>query len=183
MSETYDAIYYATHCGPIPYTPDAPEWMAFFDHVAAKIVSTLDVRIALDVGCAYGHLVRALNVLDVSTLGMDISDYAIRNSVSPGYVSKRSILDAPILFQNDLVVCIEVVEHLMPEDADTAIEHLCMMSGQYILFSSSPDDFAEPTHHNVQPEEYWLNLFEINGFAKIDTAPWLSPQAIILERF
>lgn len=182
MVEVYDAAYYATHCGPIPYTPEAPEWQSFFDHVAAKIVETLDVKTALDVGCAFGHLVRALNLLGVSTLGVDTSDHAIRNSVAPSYVQKRSILDAPVAFQNDIVICIEVVEHLMPEDADLAIENLCVMSGQYILFSSSPDDFSESTHHNVQSEEYWLDLFELNGFEKIADAPFVSPQAIILER-
>ena len=33
-----------------------------------------------------------------------------------------------------------------------------------MLFSSSPDDFAEATHFNVQPPEYWAELFAQHGF-------------------
>ena len=80
-----------------------------------------------------------------------------------------------------MVSCVEVVEHIPEDLAFQSIRNLCLMSGRYILFSSSPDDFEEPSHCNVQPEEYWLEMFTECGFKKIATAPWLSKQAIVLE--
>jgi hypothetical protein len=48
-------------------------------------------------------------------------------------------------------------------DSEAAVANLCRHSND-ILFSSSPVDYKEVTHFNVQPPEYWAELFARQGF-------------------
>jgi hypothetical protein len=63
----------------------------------------------------------------------------------------------------DLIVSIEVLEHLYPNEAEPAVANLCRHTDD-ILFSSTPFDREETTHFNVQPVEYWVELFARCGF-------------------
>lgn len=167
MSEIYNFEYYHNGCGPIPY--EEPEhWVRFFGNVADRIVKDLAPKTVLDAGCAMGYLVAALRDRGVEAYGVDISEYAIskvREDVRP-YCFVGSLADPlpeglPKRF--DLITNIEVLEHIYEEDTEKVIRNLCSLS-DHILFSSTPDDFTERTHVNVQQREYWARRFAQNGF-------------------
>ena len=104
-----------------------------------------------DAGRAHGFLVEALWDRGVEAHGRDISAFAI-SQVRPdirAYCATGSIAD-PITGHYDLVTCIEVLEHMNEPDAIQAIAEMTKVTDR-ILFSSSPNDFAEPTHVNVRP--------------------------------
>ena len=65
----------------------------------------------------------------------------------------------------DLIVSIEVLEHLAPQDSETAVANLCNFCDD-VLFSSTPYDYKEASHINVQPVEYWAELFAKEGFTR-----------------
>lgn len=140
----------------------------FLEKIAQYIARDLQPRTVLDAGCAMGHLVAALRDLGVEAYGIDISEYAIsmvREDIRPfcyvGSLTEPLPVQMPQKF--DLVVTVEVLEHLLADDGRQAIAHLCTYADQ-ILFSSTPDDFEDPTHCNVQPREYWAKLFAENDF-------------------
>ena len=54
---------------------------------------------------------------------------------------------------------------IAPEDAQLSIANLCAASDN-IVFSSTPSDFVEPTHVNVQPETFWVRAFADQGFER-----------------
>ena len=161
----YDEPYYESYksaCG-IPYGRSG-EWLNFFAGIADKIVQEINPRTVLDVGCAKGLLVEALRDRGADAFGLDISEYAIsqcREDIRP-YCWVASAVD-PFPRRYDLIVCIEVLEHLPKRDAEMAVVNLCKHADD-ILFSSTPDDFTEFTHVNVQPMEYWAGLFAKHGF-------------------
>jgi glycosyltransferase involved in cell wall biosynthesis/2-polyprenyl-3-methyl-5-hydroxy-6-metoxy-1,4-benzoquinol methylase len=161
----YDEQYYANYHSEsgLPYDRTGP-WLSFFAGMADKIVQTIKPRTALDVGCAKGFLVEALRDRGVEAFGLDISEYAIgrvREDIKP-YCWVGSVLESfPRCY--DLIVCIEVLEHLPAAEAELAVDNLCRHADD-ILFSSTPDDFTEPTHCNVQPVEYWAEIFARHGF-------------------
>lgn len=167
MSEIYNKEYYHNGCGPIPY--EEPEhWVQFFGMIADRIVADLNPKTVLDAGCAMGYLVSALRDRGVEAYGVDISDYAIsmvREDIKPycrvGSLTEKLTEELPQHF--DLVVTIEVLEHLYAEDGKKMIANLCSLADT-ILFSSTPDDFEERTHVNVQQREYWARLFFEQGF-------------------
>ncbi|MBV9282960.1 MAG: class I SAM-dependent methyltransferase, partial [Chloroflexi bacterium] len=161
-SKLYDESYFRTGCGS-PYER-TPAWLNLFAGMADRIVRSIGPVSVLDAGCAMGFLVEALRDRGVEAYGVDISQYAIdrvREDIRP-YCWVGSITD-PLPQRYDLVVCIEVLEHLPTGDCERAVESLCR-AGNDILISASPDDFREATHFNVQPPEYWASRFAELGF-------------------
>jgi len=161
-SGLYDAYYFATGCGR-PYRRDE-EWLRFFGSVADRIMRDVRPSSVLDVGCAMGFLVEALRQRGVEAFGVDISEYAIQNvhpDIQP-YCWLGSVTDT-FPQRYDLIVCVEVLEHLLPREAEQAVENLCRHSDD-VLFSSTPLDYKEATHVNVQPPEYWAELFARHSF-------------------
>jgi SAM-dependent methyltransferase len=179
---TYGQHYYEHDCGT-PYERNE-HWTAFFGGVADRIVKELRPRSVLDAGCAMGLLVEQLYRRGVDARGVDISKYAI-TQVHESVADRCSVasLVEPLDGRYDLVVCIEVVEHMWPDDARTAIANLCA-AGDRVLFSSSPWDYAEPTHLNVQPPEDWSAEFAGHGFFRnLDhDASYIAPWSVLYER-
>ena len=83
----------------------------------------------------------------------------------------------------DLIVCIEVVEHMPAQEAEAAIANFCRHAGD-VLFSSSPLDYGETTHVNVRPPEYWAEQFARQGFIRdVDfDASFITPWAVRFRR-
>lgn len=147
---------------------DQKRWMPFFEMIADKIIEIFNPKTVLDAGCACGYLVSALRDRGVEAYGMDISEYAINNAredIKP-YLNVQSITEKlPKNFPEkfDLVVTIEVLEHLFPEDGRKAIELLCSYSDT-VIFTSTPTDIEDKTHVNVQQREYWAKIFAEQSF-------------------
>lgn len=187
MSEIYNAEYYHSGCGPIPY--EEPEhWVNFFGMIADRIVADIHPKTVLDAGCAMGYLVAALRDRGVEAYGVDISAYAIskvREDVRPfcKVGSLTEPLPAGLPDRYDLVVTVEVLEHLYEDEGRQAIRNLCQLTDK-VLFTSTPDDFTEPTHVNVQQREYWCRVFFENGFVDdLNYRPrYLTSHALLFRR-
>ena len=165
----YDEHYYRHYCGALPYER-SEGWLRFFGGVADRIVQDLAPRTVLDAGCALGLLVESLRDRNVEAFGIDISEYAIANvrpDIAP-FCWQGSITE-PLPRRYDLIVSIEVLEHLPRAAAEAAVANLCRHTDD-VLFSSSPIDYRETTHFNVQPPEYWADLFCARASCATSTA-------------
>jgi O-antigen biosynthesis protein len=185
-ADYYDEAYYGTTYdrSGVPYSRDEQTWVDFFDGVASNIVASLRPTSALDVGCGIGLLVEALRERDVDAKGIDISAWAIEQIPKNlrRFCSVASATDE-IDGRFDLITCTEVLEHLPPSLADVAVSNLCRHA-ETIFFASTPDDFDEPTHLNVEPRSYWVRLFLRHGFVH-DVgydATYLAPHAMLFRR-
>ena len=179
---SFGAEYYATSCGK-PYCRNE-EWLAFFGAIAGRIVAEIDPRRVLDAGCAMGLLVETLRQRGVDAFGIDLSAYAIASAGSDvrPYLKEASVV-AELDATYDLVVSIEVLEHMPPLDAEAAIANFCRHTDD-VLFSSSPLDYSEITHVNVRPPEYWAGQFARQGFVRdVDfDASFITPWAVRFRR-
>jgi hypothetical protein len=185
LSETaqfYDENYYASGCGPV-YQRDA-HWMTFFGGIAQKMVEGIQPGTVLDAGCAMGFLVEQLRGRGVEAWGVDISAYAIEQAHERirAFVWVGSVTE-PFPNRYDLIVSIEVLEHLPKEAAEQAVVNFCRHADD-VLFSSTPLDYKEATHFNVQPVEYWAELFARQGFFRdVDfDATFITPWAARYRR-
>ncbi len=164
LEQHFDAHYYAHSCGQ-PYRRNEA-WLAFFGRIADRVVHQIAPARVLDAGCALGLLVETLRARGVEASGIDLSEYAIgevAESVRP-YCRVGSIAD-DLDGRYDLIVCIEVVEHMPPDQAEAAIANFCRHTDD-VLFSSSSTDYGEATHVNVRPPEYWAEIFATHGFLR-----------------
>ncbi len=179
----FDRFYYShyrTDEGPVAYGREEG-WLRLFAMVADRIVTDIQPHSVLDAGCAMGLLVEALRDRGVEASGLDVSDYAIsqvREDIRPhcwvGSITEK------LPQEYDLIVCIEVLEHLQPRESEVAVDNLCAHA-QDILFSSAPLEFKEDTHFNVRPPEYWAQLFARHGFFRdfdYDPSPYILPWSV-----
>jgi hypothetical protein len=181
-SELFGAHYFAHSCG-LPYERNE-HWLNFFGGIAEHIQKQIQPQTVLDAGCAMGFLVEKLRALDIQAWGVDISAYAIAQvhpSIQP-YCWVGSVTD-PFPREYDLIVSIEVLEHMPKADSERALANLCRHTDD-ILFSSTPLDYKEATHFNVQPPEYWAELFARQGFFRdVDfDASFITPWAARFRR-
>lgn len=180
--QSFGEFYYRNCCGR-PYLRNE-EWLNFFGGIADRIVTDLQPTHVLDAGCALGLLVEQLRRRGVDAHGIDISTYAIEHAddaVKP-YCRQGSISDA-FGEDYDLIVSIEVVEHMRAAEAEVAIQNFCLHADR-VLFSSSPVDYREPTHVNVHPLDYWAEQFARFSFYRdVDfDASFLTPWAVLFRK-
>jgi len=148
----------------LPYSREEKALMNHFRNFASTLVARYAPKNVLDVGCAKGLLVEHLRDLGTEAYGIDTSEYAlseVRDDIKP-YCRFASALE-PFAGKFDLITCIEVAEHLDESQAEALVANLCAHADD-IVFSSTPLDYAEETHFNVQPRDYWVTLFARNGF-------------------
>ena len=180
----YDASYYSNYWGGGgPYERNE-RWLDFFDGVAEGLVREFHPATALDAGCAMGFLVEALHKRGVDASGVDVSEYAISQvHESVGERCRAGSLTEPLGGRYDLITCIEVLEHIPAAEADRAIENLCAATDTLVI-SSTPGDYGEPTHLNVQPPEAWAAKLAQHGFLRdLDRdLSYLSPWAVVYVR-
>ncbi len=180
----YGPSYYLNYWGGGgPYERNE-RWLAFFGDVADGIIRDFHPVSVLDAGCAMGFLVEELRKRGVKAWGIDVSDYAISevHESIRDYCSVGSLTE-PLTRRYDLITCIEVIEHIPAAETGKAIASLCQASDR-ILLSSTPHDYGEPTHLNVQQPEDWAAAFAGEGLLRdLDhDASYLSPWATLYVR-
>src|SRR5262245_18795176 len=113
----FDEFYFA-HCCGVPYARNE-HWRGHFGLIAAKVVELIQPSRVLDAGCALGLRVEALRERGVEAFGVDISKYAIANvpEAVRSYCRVGSVADE-FAEPYDLIVSIEVLEHMPAEAAD-----------------------------------------------------------------
>jgi GT2 family glycosyltransferase/2-polyprenyl-3-methyl-5-hydroxy-6-metoxy-1,4-benzoquinol methylase/predicted Zn-dependent protease len=179
---TYSKEYYDNYGSKsgVPYEREQPVWRKHFLALARTLADRYRPKTVLDVGCAKGFLVENLRDLGVEASGVDFSLYAIsqvRDDIKP--FCRVAGGTEPIEGQFDLITCIEVAEHMTEADAKAMIKEFCRHTDQ-VIFSSTPDEFDEPTHINLHPAEYWIDLFQKEGFFpdKSFEPGFVTPQAL-----
>ncbi|MBN2325777.1 MAG: methyltransferase domain-containing protein [Candidatus Omnitrophica bacterium] len=123
----------------------------------------------LDIGCAYGRLLRQAAKLGVEAYGIDISSYALKQDPSIRENLVQSLADQPPFQEQsfDIVSLFDLLEHVEnPNAVLEAVEFILKPDG--ICFLSTPDplyfDRDEPTHIHERPPSYWVNLLRRRGW-------------------
>ena len=104
----------------------------------ARVVSGLDVRSIVDVGCGSGeNLARLAELGRYELCGTDVSDEALalaKQKVPDARLLRLDIERQPLPERFDLVMSIQVVEHLVDDVA--ALRHMASMSSKYVFTST-----------------------------------------------
>jgi hypothetical protein len=143
--------------------------------VLSRLKKITEFNTTIDIGAGVGAWTRA-------ALDIGVED-AI--AIDGSYVDKEQILvDGNIFFEadlekvnfietissryrRDLVISMEVAEHLHPDRALGFISELCVLS-DLVLFSAAVPGQGGINHINEQWPDYWADLFKQNGFLCFD---------------
>ena len=137
------------------------------------VFSSLSVKSVLDVGCGIGTWLSVAKKLGAElVVGVD-GDYVDRNLLRK-YIFESEFrsfdLTQPFNFNRkfDLVICLEVVEHLSELAAQNIVDSLVEHS-DVILFSAAIPGQGGQNHINEQWPEYWSVKFKKRGFVFVDS--------------
>lgn len=160
-SKTYSSDFYAyTNIVAIPSARA----------IVPKLVDLLSPKSVLDVGCGAGAWCSIWVENGVpEVVGAD-----------GGYVDRERMLIDPAQFlaadlsqsffagrRFDLVVSLEVAEHIHASNADTFIDNL-VSHGDIVLFSAAVPGQGGEFHVNEQPLQYWRDKFAQHGYQCFD---------------
>lgn len=149
--------------------------------IVPLLVDLLRPSSVLDVGCGTGTWLSVFGEAGVTDL----------QGIDGGYVRQEQLLIDPSRFrehdlrtpfdlgrQFDLVISLEVAEHLPPENADAFVRTLTQ-HGSMVLFSAAIPAQGGTNHLNEQWQHVWARRFEAAGFVAVDCIRrqvWFDPQ-------
>lgn len=147
------------------------------EEVVPLIIKRFSPKSVLDVGCGIGTWLSVFKKLGVANIiGLD-GDYVNKellyeNILPNEFLSCNLVNPFNLNKKYDLVICLEVAEHLPLESASSLIKSLCVHTNTVIFGAAIPGQGGQ-NHLNEQWPEYWIELFQDNGFAVYDV---LRPQ-------
>lgn len=158
--------------------PNSPYDEKFYQEINESALRSADIilpilrqaapfKTVLDVGCGQGAW--GMSIDPVNYTGID-GDYIQANQllIQPDQFIAHDLTKKINLRKKfDLVISLEVAEHLPPEAADTFIDNLCRHSDT-ILFSAAIPKQGGNNHLNEQWQSYWADKFITRGFAVYD---------------
>ena len=142
------------------------EYYDFPAHVIRvdRIISMTNPRSVLDIGCAYGYIVRRLLDRGVYAVGLDISKWCEVQAkrIIPGHFIRHD-LTKPLPFNDkvfDLLYCVGVLEHISESEIDRIMfefERVARQRMFQIAFPSYPDASKTSGHICLHNPEWWIN--------------------------
>ena len=124
----------------------------------------------IDVGCGLGMWASTFSKLGVPTVhGLDGATVPTDQLLIPSDDFTAVDLSKPVTLdrQYDLVVSLEVGEHLNADAAATFVDTLTS-AGPVVLYSAAIPLQRGAHHVNEQWPEYWAELFEARGYRAVD---------------
>jgi SAM-dependent methyltransferase len=139
------------------------------NEIVPLFLSYFKPKEVLDVGCGLGTWLSVFKAHSCNVLGID-GDYVSTDDllIEPSYFKTHDLNKTLDLKQKfDLVISLEVAEHLQKQNANTFIDSICAHS-DIVLFSAAIPGQEGTLHYNEQYNEYWVNLFAKKGYKCID---------------
>ena len=149
----------------------------------------------VDVGCGVGTWLGGATECGVEdVLGVD-GDYVKRDLLEipqDRFVARDLLQPLRLDRQFELVMSLEVAEHLPPEQAAAFVESLTRL-GPVVLFSAAIPHQNGTFHLNEQFQDYWADLFRDRGYVAIDcirrhvwadrdVEPWYAQNALLFVK-
>jgi SAM-dependent methyltransferase len=137
--------------------------------VLPLVLELVEPGSVIDVGCGSGAWLAEAERLGVSDyLGVD--GFTPAGSLAiPAERFRTHDLATPLRLDRrfDLVISLEVAEHVEERAAATLVESLVSL-GPVVLFSAAVPDQGGDGHLNEQFPDYWVRLFGEHGFVAVD---------------
>jgi SAM-dependent methyltransferase len=138
--------------------------------IVPLVLELVQPRSVIDIGCGAGTWLSVFKEFGIEEIcGVD-GDYVGEKILK---IPKEQFLSLDLRKpfhldrQFDLVLSLEVAEHLPPESAGIFIDSLTRL-GSVILFSAAIPQQGGTQHMNEQWPDYWVKFFQHKGYVVID---------------
>lgn len=134
---------------------------------AIKDVLGSNIHSIIDVGCATGGLARELSIRGYQVEGIEGSSHAkkyFQHNLIHVHDLRELISDFSLYKKFDLVLSIEVAEHIEEEYSDNYIKNLDYLTNNLILITAAMPGQQGHYHVNCQLPDYWIKKFQKYNF-------------------
>jgi len=161
METPYSDTFFSEQCESSHLSPD---------YVLPLVLSVMQVKSAVDVGCGVGVWTSKLlerGVTDVVGIDGDYLNHELLRIPLDRFQAWD--LAKPIMIGRrfDLAICLEVAEHLPPTRAEGLVEDLVRLA-PVVLFSAAIPGQGGLNHINEQYLSYWVSHFAARDYVLLD---------------
>jgi len=140
----------------------------------------------LDIGCGFGLFGYAAKTInpEIEYTGVDISKYVGKYwNDNIGELIVNDITNVFINKHYDLILFIDILEHLLYEDLEIVLKNECNRDGAFIFsipFEGDPNLEADATHIIKEDKDWWVE--KLSKYFNIRDAPkeWLFSQQLLI---
>lgn len=145
------------------YSEHLPECVAFDKGLIDHIINVCQPQKVLDLGCGQGFFIKYLREQGIDAWGVE-GENLDKVFQSPGYQIIQDISQPFDLNEKfDLVICLEVVEHIPHEWENTVFDNIVKHMSKYLLFSGATPGQQGTGHINERLESYWFAQLSKRG--------------------
>ncbi len=140
------------------------------EYLSPKLVKLLNIKSVIDFGCATGHWINALQKTGIKVLGIEGGENAKDMLVCDPNLVVFADLREPlnnIAGEFDMVMSIEVAEHIEHKFVDKYIDNMMRFNPRLIMMTAATPGQGGEFHVNEQESEYWDNLFLKKGYRRV----------------
>lgn len=134
----------------------------FAKRLAEYISDNIKPEDVLDVGCGPGLYVEELNNRNVKARGIDIDDRV----VDKYNLERKSLFDIDEKDGADTVLCIEVAEHIDPEQEDLVVEKVASAVKKTLIWTAAAPGQGGQGHINCKPKQEWADKLTKAGLVR-----------------
>lgn len=138
--------------------------------VVPEVLSFIQPKSVVDIGCGEGLWLKAFSEAGVSTIDGYDGDYVVRQNLkipSEHFHAVNLEERIPLARTYDLAVCLEVAEHVSDANSRQLVESLTS-AAPVILFSAAIPGQGGVHHINEQWPAYWQERFLERGYVPVD---------------
>ena len=138
------------------------DWFAYFNPMSV-----------IDLGCGLGNYGFVFNKFYGSKYkGVELSEFAVKQNPYKLDLIKGNIIDYKDANKYELVLCLDILEHLTESELDKTLENIQYLGYNYLFsipFIGDPNLMADNTHKIHQTKDWWLQ--KLNHFFEIREVP------------
>lgn len=176
-------------CGELGYRP-GPDGIGYRDFAIHQvkvdyIMSRKPKGKVVDIGCAFGYIVKRLRDKSIDAWGVDVSQYALSKAPDEAkpYLKQASADNLPFGDKEfDIAFSASTFEHLPPEIVPKAIAEAVRVAKRGIIAvtpGDAPHFDEDITHQTKQPLAWWRKQFPPEFEIRNDAdEEWLSVEAV-----
>ena len=134
--------------------------------VVPYLVNMIQPLTVIDIGCGAGAWTREFQQHNCFAWGVDGEWARPHLLFDDAYFIPADLSYELYIMQLDtcdMVLCLEVAEHLPKRRAKSLVEDLCSLSNTVVFGAAVPGQGGHG-HINEQPHEYWIDLFDALGY-------------------
>ncbi len=157
------------------------------------IIEKYSPKDVIDFGCGVGAYLLIAKELGAQTV-LGVDDFSPNYSLLNRDEFLQKDLSTPINLNRkfDLVVCLEVIEHISADCEDTLLDSIASHAKDLILFSGGEPDQPGLGHINTNPLSHWLKkwaargwfpvLVDSLGYRGLATFSWMKRNPVLLKK-